>query len=102
MIAIMRDMRGDWSGNCKARANKIKELATEMGYPKTVSLVGRYIEHWEESGDADGRFFRTGWETNGGYNGAPDKLKNSKTLTKVYIKAIIDNCNYPEYALGED
>jgi len=101
MINIMTDLRGDWSNNCESRANKIKEIALELGHVKTVILVEEYFEYINITGDTDGRHFRCNWEEYGGYEGAPNMLKNDTSISKKYIQAIQDNCNYPEYRLGK-
>lgn len=100
MIILMKDLRGDWSNSCSERANKVKELATELNYPKTVKLVNLYFKFIKEYGDTDGRHFRTSWKMFGGYENAPDKLKKCKSLSKKYIQAIIENCNHPDLRLN--
>lgn len=101
MIMIMKDLRGDWSHGFESRANKIREFAVELGYDKTVRLVDSYIEGINEHGDPDGRHFRTSWEMFGGYEGAPSMLKDVDSFRKVFLKAIINNCNYPENCITE-
>ena len=99
MIALMEDLRGDWSELYEERANKVKELAIELGYSKTVTLVDSYFKGISKHGDPDGRHFRCDWEMFGGYEGAPDKLKDCESLRKIYISAIKKWCNFPENRL---
>ena len=100
MINIMYDLRGDWGCDWESRAEKVRELAIELDYPRTAALVDCYFEGIEESSDPDGRHFRADWKLYGGYEDCPDTLPTDvKKLRQVYIDAIEEECNNPEYRL---
>jgi hypothetical protein len=94
MIALMRDLRADWSHDYETRANKVKELATDLDHPATIVLVDSYFNGIKEYGDADGRHFRTPWQF-GGYEGAPwvKPVRVSKELMET-----MQIIHYPEEA----
>jgi len=100
MILIMKDLRGDWSYNCGIRAKKIKELANDLGYPKTSELVDSYLGGIKQYGDDDGRHFRCDFERNGGYENV--EIPSPKEFSKELIKDIKLFCNNPEFRLEED
>lgn len=61
-LMIMRDLRGNWSGNPVFRAVKVYQLAKEIGWEKTMKLADEFIND-----PADGRHFRCDFNEWGGY-----------------------------------
>lgn len=100
----MKDLRGDWSYGHEKRAEKVKELAIELGYPKVSILVDEYFEGLNEHGDPDGRFFRCDFKKEGGYENIKTFLDDpeKKTVTKEFLALLREYCNNPEYALPNE
>ena len=92
MILLMEDLRGDWSGDYESRANKVKELADELGYTKTSQLVDSYFRGIEKYGDDDGRHFRCDFKESGGY----ENVEIPKEFSKELIKDIEEFCRNPD------
>lgn len=99
MIAIMKDLRGDWGYGAKDRAEKVIELSGELGMEIVEKSAKDYIANCEESGDWDGRWFRDSWK-NGGYEDAP--MPELEVFSRELLCGIRQHLNYPEYGLPED
>lgn len=60
-LMLMRDIRGNWGNLVMERAEKVRDLAEDLGWEKTLNLANEFIAEPE-----DGRHFRTSFE-HGGY-----------------------------------
>lgn len=64
---ILQDIRGNWGFDLEIRLAVAFELAEELGLNQFIKSINEFEEFYE-SGNGDGRFFRTTC-SNGGYIG---------------------------------
>ena len=103
MVALLRDLRLDWGTDVIERANKVKDLATELGYERVLERVQLFLN----SDCEDGRIFRTKFE-DGGYEDVKTLLQDKKLnithyskISKNLILAVTKHCEQSEYLVGD-
>lgn len=67
---ILQDLRGNWGFEVESRIAVAFELAVELGLDQFIESINEFEEFYE-SGNGDGRFFRTTYD-DGGYIGMED------------------------------